>query len=284
VGVDIFFALSGFLITSILLKTNYENLYGYYVRRFFRIAPVYYLTLGLTIASVFILKSFGLGESKFDQLGDMLIPSLLFSRELSNAPTLFGQAWTVGIEEKFYLFWPLVFLFIKNTKNLIIFLVLAFGFCILFLKSSMLLRGYGGISLGCISSLLYFKKKIRIKTIYSSFALLLAYIICYFVDFSWKNILISFAGSMLVVSLYSEKTKLSNMLSGKLIVSIGKLTFSVYMIHNLILNMVKFSLSQTPINQWYYIFGLGYIFSLLISWVIYKYFEYPLIKFASKFK
>jgi peptidoglycan/LPS O-acetylase OafA/YrhL len=102
VGVDIFFALSGFLITMIIADNRASDLPAYLIRRAFRIAPVYYLALATTAALALLAAHVLHDPSRAEQLPEILLPSLLFSRELANSPTLFGQAWTVGIEEKFW--------------------------------------------------------------------------------------------------------------------------------------------------------------------------------------
>jgi peptidoglycan/LPS O-acetylase OafA/YrhL len=98
-GVNLFFILSGFLITGILLDTRHREDYykRFYLRRALRILPAYYLTL-------LILVVFGLTTKGF------LWMSLLCS---SNLAPIFGISmaypvlWSLAVEEHFYLVWPL---------------------------------------------------------------------------------------------------------------------------------------------------------------------------------
>ncbi len=109
-GVNLFFVLSGFLITGILLQSrNRPNYYRrFYLRRALRILPAYYLTL-------FLLILFGVTSRGF------LFMSLLYS---SNLSPLFGIAisypvlWSLAVEEHFYLIWPSVVRRISPTKLL----------------------------------------------------------------------------------------------------------------------------------------------------------------------
>jgi peptidoglycan/LPS O-acetylase OafA/YrhL len=109
-GVNLFFVLSGFLITGILLDSrNRPDYYRrFYFRRALRILPAYYLTLFLLV--IFKLTSFG-----------FLLMSLAYS---SNMSALFGIAlsypvlWSLAVEEHFYLMWPMATKRISTTKLL----------------------------------------------------------------------------------------------------------------------------------------------------------------------
>ena len=114
-GVELFFVLSGFLITGILLKTkSAENYFSsFYARRFLRIFPIYYfaLTVGILFAS-------------HSSWWNALLPPMLKTRiayyfYLQNWPvfwrnglalpgSVFGHFWSLAVEEQFYLVWPLV--------------------------------------------------------------------------------------------------------------------------------------------------------------------------------
>lgn len=114
-GVDLFFVLSGFLITGILLDTRDSKNYfsSFYVRRVLRIFPLYlsavfaYFHLALPLA-----HHFGTWRS----LDNSLEPWFWF--HLSNWKIAFGahanwlaHFWSLAVEEQFYLFWPLVVFF-----------------------------------------------------------------------------------------------------------------------------------------------------------------------------
>jgi len=106
-GVQLFFVLSGFLITTLLLRE--ESLGGrislgnFWIRRVFRILPAYYLVV---LVSVIILVS----EGEFTEAGGRQSIGWFLTLNPELAPTTlnFSPAWTIGIEQKFYLIWPLV--------------------------------------------------------------------------------------------------------------------------------------------------------------------------------
>ncbi|MBC3839485.1 acyltransferase [Streptacidiphilus sp. 4-A2] len=106
IGVHIFFVLSGFLITTLMLRekdrTGRISLRNFYVRRVFRIMPLYYLALAATVAN-----SYRQGRA-WPILRGHLPEYLGFMNEYHlNPATPFLHTWTIGIEQKFYLVWPL---------------------------------------------------------------------------------------------------------------------------------------------------------------------------------
>lgn len=129
-GVDLFFVLSGFLITNILLntvdKTNY--LRNFFLRRILRIFPLYYAVL---IICFFLIPAFG---SSVIDLSFYTQNQLWFWFYFQNWLFIFKTPpnnflvhfWSLAVEEQFYLVWPLIILLIKNPKRLLVlvFLVL----------------------------------------------------------------------------------------------------------------------------------------------------------------
>lgn len=113
-GVSMFFSLSGFLITYLLLREKRAGgvrIGKFYMRRVLRIFPLYYLYLGLVLL---FLTCFGMG---FD-FGNLMLYVFL----LGNIPFILGTPidflghfWSLGVEEQFYLFWPFL---VKKVKNL----------------------------------------------------------------------------------------------------------------------------------------------------------------------
>ncbi len=107
-GVDFFFVLSGFLITTLLLReedrTGFISLSGFYIRRSLRILPVYFLVITLIALYYIGLKS----ETQY--LEHLPFYYLFLSNFLtSHIPTL-GPTWSLSVEEQYYLLWPLLLL------------------------------------------------------------------------------------------------------------------------------------------------------------------------------
>jgi peptidoglycan/LPS O-acetylase OafA/YrhL len=122
-GVDLFFVLSGFLITEILLRTNNtENqLRNFYIRRILRIFPVYYFSLFLYFFVLPGLGSTPLAESYYvsNKAWFLLyLQNWLFIFKTPDPSTFLNHYWSLGVEEQFYIIWPVLIVLIRNTKKL----------------------------------------------------------------------------------------------------------------------------------------------------------------------
>ncbi len=105
-GVQMFFVLSGFLITTLMLReergSGRISLKEFYLRRSFRILPVYFVVLLATVVGAVAAGTF-----MSNGTGPALKYFLTFTNEFAGASP-YGQSWSLGIEQKFYLVWPLV--------------------------------------------------------------------------------------------------------------------------------------------------------------------------------
>jgi peptidoglycan/LPS O-acetylase OafA/YrhL len=120
-GVQLFFVLSGFLITGILLGCQREvdagrqsvafSLRQFYVRRCLRIFPAYYLTLGLTSLSLWPIVR----ETLPWHAG---YASNFYLASLGAWRDTVSHLWTLSVEEQFYLLWPLVVLLVPRRRLL----------------------------------------------------------------------------------------------------------------------------------------------------------------------
>jgi peptidoglycan/LPS O-acetylase OafA/YrhL len=118
-GVDIFFVLSGFLITSILLRTKNGDGYfkKFYVRRILRIFPLYYVTITI----VFIVAPLFNSTLKTEVLANipwyyLYIVNWGFAFNRLTDSLGIGLTWSLAIEEQFYLVWPLVVYYLNSKK------------------------------------------------------------------------------------------------------------------------------------------------------------------------
>jgi peptidoglycan/LPS O-acetylase OafA/YrhL len=131
VGVDVFFVISGFLITNHLAyeltSTSKLNFARFYARRARRILPAALTVAGLTvIGALAVLPTELVKSSVQDAIATVLyVPNVLFAIRgtdylAETAPSAFQHYWSLGIEEQFYLFWPimlfLVWRLVKSSR------------------------------------------------------------------------------------------------------------------------------------------------------------------------
>jgi peptidoglycan/LPS O-acetylase OafA/YrhL len=121
-GVAIFFVLSGFLITWLLLReddqTGNVSLRNFYVRRTLRIFPAFYVFWAISICTALLRGAQVLWPeawASFFYMGDYY--AALDLRAGAGTATIMGLTWSLGVEEKFYLIWPWVFRKFRNTAS-----------------------------------------------------------------------------------------------------------------------------------------------------------------------
>ena len=128
-GVDLFFVLSGFLITNILLNSlSSENYFkNFYARRVLRIFPLYYFSLLLFLFIVPAINPSLLEMSYYRE------HQVWFWTYLQNWPLIIksdesgialNHYWSLAIEEQYYLLWPLIILLLKKPKRILFLCVL----------------------------------------------------------------------------------------------------------------------------------------------------------------
>jgi peptidoglycan/LPS O-acetylase OafA/YrhL len=117
-GVDLFFVLSGFLITGILLDSRYKEKYfqNFYARRVLRIFPLYYVVVGAVFVggpallwhfshdNALIARSVKPGSQVFAWTYTFNLP---FAFDPNRVSKLIAPLWSLSVEEQFYLVWPL---------------------------------------------------------------------------------------------------------------------------------------------------------------------------------
>ena len=99
-GVDLFFVLSGFLITGILIdsRTRHDYYRRFYIRRALRILPAFYATLMVLLIGGWI-------SWRFSLLGVLFLAN---STPLLGIPMQYGPLWSLAVEEHFYMVWPAI--------------------------------------------------------------------------------------------------------------------------------------------------------------------------------
>jgi len=158
-GVNIFFVISGFLITSLLLEEERASgsisLNNFYIRRSLRIFPAYYFLLLV----YWLLQRTGFLQIPMQNW----LTTLTYTRYLNIGEPYTDHAWSLSVEENFYLVWPLIFLlgdqWRKNTARFLVLIVPLIRFYVFYvhrfswITSMSLFVRIDAIALGCLLAL-----------------------------------------------------------------------------------------------------------------------------------
>ena len=262
IGVDIFFVISGFLITSIILKelneTGTFSFKNFYLRRVKRIIPVLLLVFITTFPFVwlfFIPTSFlDFSKSLISSLFFLSNYHFYFSGELYDAESSLLKplmhTWSLSIEEQYYVIFPLILTIVFKffRKNLfkvfvLLFLISFVSMIFTFQKNESLaffsfFARFWELILGGITAILYYKKKNSHKfndNIYSILGLLIIFYSIFFYNDSTKSPYISTLfpvfGTSLVIYFNNKSGFIYKILSLKYLVFIGLISYSLYLWH-----------------------------------------------------
>jgi peptidoglycan/LPS O-acetylase OafA/YrhL len=291
-GVSLFFVLSGFVITRILINDRANNNFfsNFYWKRILRIFPLYYTYL---IFSYYLVPLF-FNENITDFR--LQLPYYLYYQNLFEVIKFDyigpGHYWTLMIEEHFYMFWPLFIYFVK-PNNLIKYIVFYF-LIILLVKYFMLSNGFeinhftltrvDQLMFGAILSILefkgfFYKKKALICFFLIGISLIpislsISYLskqYIYIQDITKNSLLgllfFSILGIFIIVEL---KYKSSINMIGKIFQYLGKISFGVYIWHMLVLHILN---KIFIVKIWYIDFFITMILTIIVAHISYFYFE-----------
>ncbi|GEN99638.1 acyltransferase [Novosphingobium sediminis] len=295
-----FFALSGWLITSLLLeevaKDGSANLGAFYIRRVTRIAPMYYVTMVLyiilSLAQLIVKKD---GEN-WHQMLNALPWIATFNSEYRTvgAGDIFGHAWTLGVEEKFYVIWPIIFVVFRAKTVSAFILSCAVAFFLTYLAGfdPGPIRGYLGLGFGAALAILAAQRHAVISLLRRPVVAVVS-VVC-IAGFhaasivhpatAW-HVLTSFSTAFLVACLwYCDSSWVARGLSWAPMAFVGRLTFGIYLLHVLVMNvllkggMAKFGQSL----DWPIAFIVVYGASIPVAYAFYRVVERPCINFGRR--
>ncbi len=294
-GIDLFFVLSGFLITYRYYGQKPLHFRNYIVKRFARIYPVHLMLSIITYLLIFKGKPEITLNNWAEFLANLTLTKALFKDYIF---TGIAQGWTLTMEELFYFSAPLFFILIKRkwwTLILIPFSIFFLYYGIkLFSIQNNLWGGFMQINIakyifdffiGITLALLFFKNKsLNIKYLkftYLGIFMILVYIVIRslireqidtandFVRSFELTLLSAFGIAPLIWGLIHEKTWISKLLSTKPMILLGKSSYVFYLIHwSFISVLITVHLSENKI--------LLFILLNITSVIIYSFYEKPM--------
>lgn len=317
VVMDLFFVLSGFLITGILLDTKHKK--GYYknfiVRRVIRLFPLYYLCLFILL---FLVPQSYFDMSYYRQHQAwywLYVPNWLISLHGWSPTKAIDHFWSLGIEEQFYIIWPL-FVWLFSTKQLI-------RFCIFLFCASFIFRNIGlqlgfvmpfpyvntlarmePIALGAIVAILVRTNKgilerwALLATLIAFVGTAIAFIVAgtfhmenavhYSINYTIVDIL--FAGLLTITLSKNLPIWIRRFFTHPVIRSIAGMTYCLYVFHNPIHAILKYKYlpqlqqytgSDTMGYIWMFVIGMA--ITLPLCYAIHRWIEAPLWKLKKYF-
>jgi len=313
-GVDLFFVISGFLVTLVLLKTKdksfRKNYFHFIGRRTLRIFPIYYLT----ILILFLINA---------PYIHYFLPSLLtytFNYTIATKTQLqmpMGPFWSLCVEEQFYLFWPFIVLSLKNKPRILLLItsiIIIIGYSQFIYSIILSLAAYNyfsiltrmaSLSMGAFGAILLKENRLPEKLIRNKkiecFVLIL---------FPFVLATVPYKFSMPVFGLFSlyfvlkcttgfSLNFINKFLTNKKVMYLGIISYGIYVFHMPInfyftkyifdpvwlnINFSSFGkFSKLEWHSWIIKLPLYSLLSIAVAAFSFKYFETPILKLKDRF-
>ena len=307
-GVTMFFTLSGFLITYLLLKEkaanekNQINVSNFYIRRILRIWPLYFLYVFLCLLTYWYFSI------DFDSKMLFFYFFLLANVPLIIEQTLpfIGHLWSVAVEEQFYLFWPW---FSKIDTKKLLFYTLLLTFSLILLKDvSYVLSSKFALKLplitltttrfycmliGCIAAILFVQNSVWINRLTNKYVAIAAWLILFLAIINKFQIssalidheILSIVTVIVILTQITETNKIVN-LDNHVLGFFGKISYGIYIYHPILIFLtIQFlgEFQQDSIINYVLVFTLIFGSTILLSYLSFHFFENKFIRMKDRF-
>jgi len=304
VGVDVFFVISGYLLTSLFFKeidrANFVNIFAFFSRRVRRLLPASFLTvLGTVLIGWLVLSPFALEDLIKDaftastySMNFRLLHQATDYLSSQASPSIFQHYWSLAVEEQFYLIWPFLFAAFAKLKIsreqigilMIILISVSFGSSIVVSENNESLAFFMlptrawemafGALIACYKNqiLLLNEKLIEILGFIGLVGILIPCLL--YDDFtlypSWRAAF-PVIGTALIIS--CAGSNISKTLSIKLFTSIGKYSYGWYLWHWPFICLAKrYYFEQNEL----FVSSIASIISFIVAVISYKVIEKPI--------
>ena len=314
IGVDIFFALSGFLITSLLVgeyaRSSTISFKKFYFRRALRLLPALFVLMIVCMVYALLIQS---PESSLVTFKGVLYTLFYVANWAQVPPNLPGigplsHAWSLSVEEQFYIVWPLALIFLLKIKSKGIIATIVLLLIAASLASSILQWNAGaphlrlyfgsdtrayGILIGCLAALVLSwnvlpktenaGKVFRVASVVSLAGIIVSFFVLrHTTGFVYNGgfALIAIGTSFLVLDFLLFPSKLSRAFEFAPLVWLGKISYGLYLWHFPILEVSKkvFDGRLHPA-----IYGtIGVIVTLIVAGTSYYLIEKPFLKLKDR--
>jgi len=312
-GVLIFFVLSGFLITYLLLCEYEENGFisvkKFYIRRVLRIWPLYFFSIILAL----IIYHYLFGQAHpyyhslllyFTFLSNFDVVNALKENVLMQIPSSLRVTWSISVEEQFYLLWPLLFAFIpKKRWSIPILIVLLFSSVFRFMErndtatlefhtfSVLVALAIGGGYAYMIKQNISFRSFFEsTNTVTHLFSFIVAFFLYRYFFRGWmQEIVIEIVFGFIIASqALTKKRSILNLSNIKFATNFGKYTYAIYLLHPIALALVDHALIKfNLVREAYPVIVLevimGFTLTMIFAMASYRFLETPFLRMKEKF-
>lgn len=284
VGVTLFFVLSGFLITRLLLeehgRTGRISLQAFYMRRARRLAPALVLFLAVSSAT---LASHGITPGE-------VVSAVTYTANLSRwtgvEPRFLAHTWSLSLEEQFYLAWPFVLVFLlRRRRHLIGWALAAVGVAVvvnrlwLSANSGDVHRVFGSpdvrsdaLVAGCILAV-YIGRVASMRLRFSAIAAGVLVVLCFpSYEPALMILLAPITASCGVLVAWGATTGSASWLTSRPLVGLGRISYGVYLWHYPVTMLLVYA--QVP---WWVVTGIAVPTSVLLAWMSWRFVEAPVM-------
>lgn len=286
VGVDVFFVLSGFLISTILLgqlaSSGTVRLLEFYIRRLFRLAPA---LLAMLLAYV-TLAPLAWPDGAHNR--DALLAALYisdYSKAFWDAPNYISHTWSLSVEEHYYLLWPLALMALhRRYTGARLLIVLAAIFVVTTAwRAAWVVHDaswaeiyyrfdtrLSGMMLGSLLAACMLHQPCRAKLYrWRAYLYLLPIAALFLANKAWRDgwmlqyglTLIEAGAAAVILAVMFRERWITDLLSSPLLIWIGKLSYAMYLWHYPIMRWLRED------SSWLMTLAVGSIISMALAWL-----------------
>lgn len=307
VGVDFFFVLSGFLITTLLLREETEqggfSLRAFYWRRALRILPVYFFVV--TLVGVY----FAGVKGDPDAAGLLPYYYLFLANFLTTDIPLLAPTWSLSVEEQFYLIWPALLLFLPRRWILSVLVgLIALNVVIISgglawtsisapeigpLRLALPNATYAPILIGALLAMVLhrpvgFAALNRLvghrSAAITGFALILLCLAILPADLrGWPNLVLHILMALTLTALVvSERNGLAEVMQIRAVARIGQISYGIYLYHLIALHITGMALPRLGLDHGWVVFIAYYAISIAMAEISFRTLERYFMRFRNR--